>query len=263
MLSKQNMIHIATDVVLITMLFVYINNKSKAANDAIEELREYTEEQIDNINNKLDNLIKYVMKQKQQQQPISHIPLKQPQPQPQYQQPQPQYQQPQPQPQYQQPQPQPQSTKKVQKTVKFSDNLSSNEQVKPVVSTKSSIKTSTNNVQLSQIDNFTHSTPFNSPDIVRQNSQIDDFINSIPQSIAFISTTQFHPSELANQRQNTQIEIINEEVDEENTTEDISMNQDEDDEANDLNDLDDLDMQEIENALSGDIKVSDDNKSDD
>jgi hypothetical protein len=225
------MIHIATDVVLITMLFVYINNKSKAANDAVEELREYTEEQIDNINNKLDNLIKYVMKQKQQPppqiqrqpQPIQQVQPKQSKPQP--------IQQVRSQP-LQQVQPQ-----KVQKTVKFSDQNISQEQVKP---SQPVIKTNSLNAQL---------------------NQIDEFINSIPQSIAFISTTQY-PPQFVNQSQSTQIEIVNEEdttSEEENTQQDddnLQVEEEETDETNQLDDLDDLDMQEIENALSGDVKVS-------
>jgi hypothetical protein len=219
------MIHIATDVVLITMLFVYINNKSKASNDAIEELREYTEEQIDNINNKLDNLIKYVMKQKQQQLPQQQSQVRQTRPQ---------------QVQVQQPQ----QNQKVKKTVKFSDQHPPQEQVKSVPS-QPVMRTNPINTQL---------------------NQMDDFINSIPQSISFISTTQY-PPQFVNQRQTTQIEIVNEEdtSSEENTQDDNEVLQDEEeevDETNELNDLDDLDMQEIENALSGDVKVSDDNKKD-
>jgi len=62
MFTKQNIIHMTIDVLLITVLFLYMNNKNKAVNDSVEQLREYTEEQIDNVNNKIDKLIKYVTK---------------------------------------------------------------------------------------------------------------------------------------------------------------------------------------------------------
>jgi hypothetical protein len=60
MLSKQNLIHIATDVVLISVLFMYINNKNKSLSNEIEEVRTYTEDQLESINSKLETLIKVV-----------------------------------------------------------------------------------------------------------------------------------------------------------------------------------------------------------
>jgi len=62
MFTKQNIIHITLDVILITVLFIYVNNKNKALNDSVEQLREYTEEQVDNLNTKIDKVIKYVTK---------------------------------------------------------------------------------------------------------------------------------------------------------------------------------------------------------
>ena len=62
MFTKQNIIHITLDVLLITVLFIYVNNKNKSLNDSVEQLREYTEEQVDNLNTKIDKVIKYVTK---------------------------------------------------------------------------------------------------------------------------------------------------------------------------------------------------------
>ncbi len=69
MLTKQNIIHITLDVLLVTVLFIYINNKQKSMNESVEQLREYTEEQVDNINTKIDKLIKYVTKTSSVRQP--------------------------------------------------------------------------------------------------------------------------------------------------------------------------------------------------
>lgn len=254
MLSRQNMIHIATDVVLITMLFVYINNKSKAANDAIEELRDYTEEQIDNINTKLDNLIKYVMKQKSQQQ-SQHVSNQTRQ---QYQIPKQTTQQfPHQHVHYSQPM--------QQQPIRKSSNKNSEktQQSQPAQSSQKNVRfldQQQPEKMPSVQQNFNSKESHNS-----QLTQIDDFINSIPQSIAFISTTQYPSPQFVNksQRQNTKIEVINE-TDEHNEEDSIEHNEEDKIEDNieelDQDELDDMDMQEIENALSGDIKVSDDNK---
>lgn len=65
MFTKENLVHITLDVVLISVLLIYVNNKNKHVTSSLEELRSYTEEQIENVNAKLDNVIKYITKKNQ------------------------------------------------------------------------------------------------------------------------------------------------------------------------------------------------------
>ena len=76
MFTKENLVHITLDVVLISVLLIYVNNKNKHVSSSLEELRSYTEEQIENVNAKLDNVIKYITKKNQ---PVKTIPQQAPQ----------------------------------------------------------------------------------------------------------------------------------------------------------------------------------------
>lgn len=217
MLSKQQLIHIATDAVLISLLFLYVNNKTKAVSDAMDDLREYTEDQIESINNKLDSIISHITKQQQVQQQYQQVqqyvqPKRQPTQVPQQksqqvpQKSQPQRQQP-PQQQRQQP---PQQHQVQPEMPKFRAAAQVSKQVR-----------------------------FNPmPNI----SQIDDFVNSIPSSFAFISATS---APIMPQQQSTSasnIEVIDE--DENIPEEDVSNDT--------INELDENDIEEINNALGED-----------
>lgn len=217
MLSKQQLIHIATDAVLISLLFLYVNAKTKAVSDAMDDLREYTEDQIESINNKLDSIISHITKQQQVQQQYQQVqqyvqPKRQPTQVPQQksqqvpQKSQPQRQQP-PQQQRQQP---PQQHQVQPEMPKFRAAVQVSKQVR-----------------------------FNPmPNI----SQIDDFVNSIPSSFAFISATS---APIMPQQQSTSasnIEVIDE--DENIPEEDVSNDT--------INELDENDIEEINNALGED-----------
>lgn len=205
MLSKQTLIHIATDVVLISILFMYVNNKHKASVSAIDELREYTEEQIENVNKKLDTLVKYITKQKQRQ--IQSQPQTYTQPQNYTQQQPQQFSQRQPQ-QKQQSQPQQsqqqvnqsqqQPGKQVEKKVRFEDEPQQD---------------------------------------IRE---VEEFVNAIPQRIAFVSTS-FVQSNIPTtpQNQTAKIEVVEEDMEEE--------------------ELNDSDMMEIEKALQAEEGDEEDN----
>jgi hypothetical protein len=240
MLSKQQLIHIATDAVLISLLFLYVNNKTKAVSDAMDDLREYTEDQIESINNKLDNIISHITKQQQvhqYSQPQKQSP-KVPQ-RVQYTQPQQQVQPKsqksnqsqvtfqqqtpkQPKPQHQ---PQPQQTSQV--TIQ--------QQVQPEIPKFRASAQVSKQVRFNAMPDITH---------------IDEFVNSIPSSFAFISATT---TPIMTQQQSapvSNIEVIEEE-------EDVP----EEDVSNDtINELDENDIEEINNALGDDSVETDDIK---
>lgn len=229
MLSKQQLIHIATDAVLISLLFLYVNNKTKAVADAMDDLREYTEDQIESINNKLDSIISHITKQQQQQQ---------------------QYQQVQ---QYAQPKRQP-TPQKVQKPRQQQPEQPQRQQQVPVQQVQSQRQQPKPQQQVqSEMPKFR--APAQVSKQVRFNpmsdiSQIDDFVNSIPSSFAFISATttpimpQQHPVPVSN------IEVIDE--DENIPEEDVSNDT--------INELDENDIEEINNALGEDSVESEDVK---
>lgn len=219
MLSKQQLIHIATDAVLISLLFLYVNNKTKAVSDAMDDLREYTEDQIESINNKLDSIISHITKQQQVQQ---------------------QYQQVQ---QYTQPKRQPTQVPQ-QKSQQVPQKSQPQRQQPPQQQTKPQQQHHVQQVQ-SEMPKFraaaqvSKQVRFNHiPDI----AQIDDFVNSIPSSFAFISATS---APIMPQQQSTSasnIEVIDEED-----------NIPEEDVSNDtINELDENDIEEINNALGED-----------
>lgn len=222
MLNKQQLIHIATDAVLISLLFLYVNNKTKAVADAMDDLREYTEDQIESINNKLDSIISHITKQQQVQQ---------------------QYQQVQ---QYGQPKRQPTQVPQ-QKSQQVPQKSQPQKQQPPQQQTKPQPQQQQNHVQQVQPEmpkfraaaQVSKQVRFNTiPDV----SQIDDFVNSIPSTFAFISATSapIMPQQQSSSASN--IEVIDE--DENIPEEDVSNDT--------INELDENDIEEINNALGED-----------
>lgn len=236
MLSKQQLIHIATDAVLISLLFLYVNNKTKAVADAMDDLREYTEDQIESINNKLDNIISHITKQKQVQQQYQQV---QQYSQPQKPSPKVQVEKSQQVPQkvqYSQPKPQKANQVPSQVRQKQTNNSQSSvqQQVQPEIPKFKDSAQVSKQVRFNTMPDITH---------------IDEFVNSIPSSFAFISATTT-PIMTQQQVQASNIEVIEEEE-----------NVQEEDVSNDLiNELDENDIEEINNALGEDSVESDDIK---
>lgn len=237
MLSKQQLIHIATDAVLISLLFLYVNNKTKAVADAMDDLREYTEDQIESINNKLDTIISHMNKQQQIQQQYQQV-QQYPQPKRQtYQsshQPEPQKIQ-HPQSQRQQtPQQQSQTPSRQQPRQSKPPQQSQVTPQQPVVQEMPKFRAP---AQVSKQVRFN-----TMPDM----TQIDEFVNSIPSSFAFISTTT---TPIITQQQPvhaTNIEVMDEE---ENVLEEVSKDE--------IDELDENDIEEINNALGEDSVETD------
>jgi len=231
MLSKQNLIHIATDVVLISVLFMYINNKTKAAKDETEELRSYTEEQIDNVNTKIDNLIKIITRQnqtiKELQQRQKTVTIHSDSP--------------------IQPTSTSTSTPTSSPTPTFNPKHSHTPNTPHPPSPHPNIKLQppkTPRLQPRRVnfqDTMTQS-------VTQLNNNIDNILNTMSATPIIISasTMNHHP------QQSTKIEVINEEED----NEDIDETLDEEGEGVSSiaeEDLNDLEMQEIENALGEDF----------
>jgi hypothetical protein len=234
MLTKQQLIHIATDAVLISLLFLYVNNKTKAVSDAMDDLREYTEDQIESINNKLDNIISHITKQQQVQQysqsqkQSPKVPQKV---------------------QYTQPQAQPKSQKSNQSQVTIQQQTPKQSKPQPQQTSQVTIQ---QQVQ-PEIPKFRSSAQvskqvrFNAmPDI----TQIDDFVNSIPSSFAFISATT---TPIMTQQQSAPVSNIEVIEEEEDVPEEDVYN-------NTINELDENDIEEINNALGDDSVETDDIK---
>lgn len=236
MLSKQQLIHIATDAVLISLLFLYVNNKTKAVADAMDDLREYTEDQIESINNKLDNIISHITKQKQVQQQYQQV---QQYSQPQKPSPKVQVEKSQQLPQkVQYSQPKPQKANQVPSQVRQQQTHNSQspvqQQVQPEIPKFKASAQVSKQVRFNTMPDITH---------------IDEFVNSIPSSFAFISATTT-PIMTQQPVQASNIEVIEEEE-----------NVQEEDVSNDLiNELDENDIEEINNALGEDSVESDDIK---
>ena len=226
MLSKQQLIHIATDAVLISLLFLYVNSKTKAVADAMDDLREYTEDQIESINNKLDSIISHMSKQQQQQQ---------------YQQVQ-QYAQAKRQPTQVPQQKSQQVPQKVQQQRQQPTQVPQKvQQQRPQQQVQPEMPKFRATAQVSKQVRFN-----GMPDI----AHIDEFVNSIPSSFAFISATS---SPIIPQQKSvpaSNIEVIEEEE-----------NMPEEDISNDtINELDENDIEEINNALGEDTEETDDVK---
>lgn len=275
MFTKQNIIHITLDVLLITVLFLYVNNKHKSMNDTVEQLREYTEEQVDNLNSKIEKVIKYVTKNSPSRQPEIRAS--------QYQRNEPDYiteRQPQRSENIQSTplktnkvssakttapprvKPQPQK-KKVRFTEEknFEDDLISQhvlnetkeeERVEMVDDIEENSREEEEKKSLENfINNINNITPnFNipfpqMPQMSQMNPMHFHHLRPTPNIAAFVSTTRI---ERTPQSQSTKIEVIEEEDSHDNINEEVKNLVEEEKKEEDEK-LDDLDMIEIEKAI--------------
>ena len=251
MFTKQNIIHITLDVLLITVLFIYVNNKNKSLNDSVEQLREYTEEQVDNLNTKIDKVIKYVTKTPPAQPQVN------------YQRRPPQREE----PDYISTNPTPQTPQKRQAPV--SKSSQADKQSKKVRFEEE--------VKQAPPRQYTEDIPMEEVDAEKtEKNEVEDFISSInpsfnisnilpqmnpmhfhmrPNVAAFVSTSQLIGNARAPQRQESnKIEIIEEESSNEleNNEENFRERENDTDLENKKEEeerLDDLDILEIEKAI--------------
>ena len=274
MFTKQNIIHITLDVLLITVLFLYVNNKHKSMNDAVEQLREYTEEQVDNLNSKIEKVIKYVTKNSPSRQPEIRAS--------QYQRNEPDYiterQQPQrteniqrsaplktnkvsspktTAPPQAKPQPQKKQVRFTEEEKNFEDDLISqhvlneNKEEERVEMVDDIEENSREEEEKRSLENFINNiTPnFNipfpqMPQMPQMNPMHFHHLRPTSNIAAFVSTTRI---ERTPQSQSTKIEVIEEEESQGNVNEEVKNLEEEKKEEDEK--LDDLDMIEIEKAI--------------
>ena len=253
MFTKQNIIHITLDVILITVLFIYVNNKNKALNDSVEQLREYTEEQVDNLNTKIDKVIKYVTKTPPPQQHQVNYQRRPPQRE------EPDYMTMNSSPQQPQKRQAPPSTKSSQvdkqsKKVRFEEEV---KQQAPPKQYKEEVVTEREEeeekTEKNDVEDFINSInpSFNISNILPQMNPMHFHMR--PNVSAFVSTSQLIGNVRATQRQEAnKIEVIEEEPSEDlehNNDERIEEVETEVEDKREEENLDDLDILEIEKAI--------------